>query len=70
GAPADDAGLRAGDVVTHFGGAQVADANDLVAAIAEHRPGDEVRVTVRRGSDSVDLTVRLGTQPARSETAG
>jgi putative serine protease PepD len=50
GGPADDGGLRAGDVVTSLAGTKVTDSSDLVAAIAEHQPGDEVALTVKRGS--------------------
>jgi putative serine protease PepD len=64
GGPADEAGLRNGDVVTKFGGAVVKDSSDLVAAIAAHKPGDRVDVEVTRGSDTVGLTLTLGTQPA------
>ena len=70
GGPGDDAGLRAGDVVTQLGDAQITSANDLVAAIADHEPGDQVAVTARRGSELVAVTVTLGTQPARSGADG
>ena len=70
GGPAADAGLRTGDVVTKLGDAKVQNANDLVAAIAAHRPGDSVAVTVERGSNTVNLTVTLGTQPAQSSSGG
>lgn len=70
GGPADNAGLRAGDVVTKLGDMTVTNANDLVAAIADHQPGDQVKVTADRGSTIVDLTVALGTQPARAASAG
>ena len=70
GGPAADAGLRSGDVVTELGDANVQNANDLVAAIASHRPGDKVAVTVERSSKTVQLTVTLGTQPAQSSTGG
>ena len=66
GGPGADAGLRSGDVVTKLGDANVQNANDLVAAIASHRPGDKVAVTVERSSKPVQLTVTLGTQPAQS----
>jgi putative serine protease PepD len=68
--PAADAGLRSGDVVTAFDGKAVADANDLVAAIAAKRPGDKVELTVERGSDTEHLTVTLGTQPAQNASRG
>ena len=53
--PAAQAGLRAGDVVTALDGTSVADSNDLVAAIAAHQPGDQVKLTVKRGSQTLHL---------------
>ncbi len=66
GGPAAAAGLRAGDVITRLGGTSVTDSSRLVAAIATHRPGDRVAVTVKRGAQTLHLTVTLGTQPAQS----
>jgi putative serine protease PepD len=66
GGPAAAGGLRSGDVVTALGGTSVSDSNGLVAAIAAHRPGDKVQLTVKRGSQTLHLTVTLGTQPAQS----
>jgi putative serine protease PepD len=63
GGPAAAAGLRVGDVVTAFGSEQIQDGDDLIAAIASYQPGDRVRVTVRRGSETNSVTVALGTQP-------
>jgi putative serine protease PepD len=68
--PAADAGLRSGDVITKLGSTTIKGTNDLVAAIATHEPGDKVTVTVRRGSDTSDLTVTLGTQPTQATSAG
>ena len=68
--PAGHAGLRSGDVVTAVGDTEVADSNDRVAAVAGHRPGDEVTLTVKRGSDTLHLTVTLGTQPAQRSANG
>jgi putative serine protease PepD len=70
GGPAAAAGLRAGDVVTEIAGTTIKNPNDLVAVIASHRPGDKVKLTVRRGSSAVQATVTLGTQPARSASGG
>jgi putative serine protease PepD len=70
GGPADGAGLRSGDVITKLGSTTIKGTNDLVAAIATHEPGDKVTVTVRRGSDTTDLTVTLGTQPTQATSAG
>jgi S1-C subfamily serine protease len=70
GGPAASAGLQAGDVVTRIGTAAIHGANDLVAAIAGHAPGDKVPLTVQRGSRTLSVTVTLGTQPAQSAPAG
>ena len=70
GGPADDAGLGTGDVVTALGSTDVADSNDLVAAVAAHRPGDRVQLTIKRGSQTRHLTVTLGTQPAQPAAGG
>ena len=64
GGPAATAGLRQGDVVTQIGSAKVSDSGDLVAAVATHKPGDKVDVTVRRGGSTQKFDVTLGTQPA------
>lgn len=58
--PADEAGLRDGDVVTEAGGRPVHDAEELIVRIRSHRPGDELEVTVRRGGKERAMTVRLG----------
>jgi putative serine protease PepD len=70
GGPADAAGLRTGDVVTKVDGTTVKNPNDLVAAIADHKPGDKVKLTAKRGSSTVQATVTLGTQPAQSSSGG
>jgi putative serine protease PepD len=70
GGPAARAGLAAGDVVTKLGGSTVKNSSDLVAAIAAHNPGDQVKLTIRRGSSSLERSVTLGTQPARSSSVG
>jgi putative serine protease PepD len=66
GGPASAAGLRSGDVVTAFDGSPIHGSSDLVAAITSHRPGDKVKLTVRRGSSSVDVTATLATQPRQA----
>ncbi|MEO8690882.1 MAG: trypsin-like peptidase domain-containing protein [Solirubrobacteraceae bacterium] len=70
GGPAAAAGLRAGDVVTNLAGTAIKNPNDLVAAVAARQPGDRVKLTVERGSRTLDTTVTLGTQPAQSASGG
>jgi len=66
GSPAAEAGVEQGDVITELDGETIGDSEDLVAAIAEHQPGDKVTLEVKRGSDSTALKVTLGAQPAES----
>jgi putative serine protease PepD len=68
GGPAAAAGLRNGDVVTAFDGSPIHGSNDLVSAITSHRPGDRVKLTVRRGSSSVEVTATLVAQPRQAST--
>lgn len=42
----------------------IAGSGDLVSAISEHEPGDEIELTVRRGSSEDAVTATLGTQPS------
>ncbi|MFF9485215.1 PDZ domain-containing protein [Streptomyces sp. NPDC014676] len=46
--PGASAGLVRGDVLLAFGATRVDSAADLARAVARARPGDEVRLTVRR----------------------
>ena len=64
GSPASKAGLRAGDVIVAANRTKVASANQLTAVVAEHQPGDALRLTVQRNGSSLDVEVTLGTRPA------
>ncbi len=64
GSPAAAAGLKAGDVITAIDGAPIADSNALTAIVGEHQPGDTLKLTVKRGGSTLDLTAKLGTRPA------
>jgi putative serine protease PepD len=64
GTPASKAGLKNGDVIVAVNGAKVVSANQLTAAVAEHQPGDTLRLTVERGGSTLQVDVTLGTRPA------
>lgn len=66
GSPADDAGLRQGDVVTAAEGDAIESADDLRAAVEAREPGDSLELTVERGGDERTITVELGTRPESS----
>ena len=70
GGPADNAGIQSGDVITALGSTKISGTNDLVGAIATHKPGEKVNVTLRRGSQTKNVTVTLGTQPTQASSFG
>lgn len=49
--------LEEGDVIVAVDGKRVRTPVELRAAIGRHRPGDRVRLTVRRGGTTLELTV-------------
>ena len=58
--PAEEAGLRVGDVVTQVEGKNVADADATIVAIRkDHDPGDKVRITYVRAGATRSTTVTL-----------
>lgn len=59
GLPAERGGLRQGDVVLAIDGRPVATSNELTTRLVQRRPGDRVRLTVRRFADTREVTVRL-----------
>jgi len=69
GAPAAAAGLKVGDVIVAFNGAAIANGGAVIDALAASHPGQVVKVTLRRGSSPITLTVTLGTQPAQAPSS-
>jgi putative serine protease PepD len=68
GSPAATAGLQAGDIVTAVDGAGVSDADQLAAAVAQHKPGDLLHLTVDRQGATRTIDVTLGTRPGATTT--
>ncbi len=65
GGPAEVAGLRPGDVILELAGRPVGDADELVVAIRDRLPGEEVPVEARRAARVFDTTVILGSREDR-----
>ncbi|WP_299230503.1 Do family serine endopeptidase [uncultured Halomonas sp.] len=63
GGPADQAGLRPGDVLLSIDGRAILDARETMADIAAVEPGDSLPLTVVRGGEKLALTVEVGERP-------
>ena len=64
GSPADDAGLRAGDIITHVDTIKVDGDNPLDEILTQYRPRETVNLRVLRDEDLLDLRLTLGDRPA------
>jgi S1-C subfamily serine protease len=75
GGPADDAGLRgvdpesrrAGDIIVSVDGERMDDTEEVAAAVAAQRPGDEVEIVYYRGDDKRTATIELSERPASAD---
>jgi len=80
GAPADNAGLRAGrteiaqgirvggDIIVKVDGQGISRNSDVADAILDNKPGDEVEIEYFRGDDRKTTTVELGERPQSLES--
>jgi hypothetical protein len=59
GTPADKAGIKGGDVLVKFGDSKIMVLEDFEAALRQYKPGDKVKVTVRRGQEWIEADVTL-----------
>jgi S1-C subfamily serine protease len=57
--PADKAGMKAGDVVTAVDGKPIKNALALSEKIRQHKPGDNISLTVKRGAEVLTLELTL-----------
>jgi putative serine protease PepD len=68
GSPAAAAGLKNGDVITALNATTVIGPSQLVAGLDALKPGDQVTLTVTRGSNFLKLTATLGSQGSQAPT--
>ena len=57
--PGANAGLMKGDIITHFGGAEVKDLRAYTNELGKYKPGDTVEVLVERAGQTVKLEMVL-----------
>jgi S1-C subfamily serine protease len=70
GGPADRAGVKEGDVILSLDGQAVNDPSGLNYIIATHRPGEDVRLSIRSGAQTRTASVKVQPppdQPARDQ---
>jgi S1-C subfamily serine protease len=62
--PAQQAGVKVGDIITAIDGTPVDSTSSLAAILISKDPGATVRVTVQRGNQQLNISVKLGERPA------
>ncbi|CAI9409405.1 hypothetical protein HIDPHFAB_01280 [Nocardioides sp. T2.26MG-1] len=60
--PADEGGLRKGDVIVEVEGERVTDGIALIVAIRSHQPGETVEFTIVRDGNERTITLKLGAE--------
>ena len=63
GGPADRAGVKPGDVLTRINGTVVSDPQTMLNLVAALKPGATASMQLRRKSQTVDVTVKVGRRP-------
>lgn len=64
GGPAMEAGVREGDVILSVAGEAIDETTSLTEALFAHEPGDTVPLQLQRGSDEMEVEIRLGERPS------
>ncbi|KRE92050.1 signal protein PDZ [Arthrobacter sp. Soil764] len=60
GSPAEQGGMKPGDIITKFAQTEIGNVTDLLAALRKQDPGQQVDVVVQRGSKPQTLHITLG----------
>ena len=63
GSPAEDGGLKRGDVILDFGGTEIESVKDLTRSVAASGPGTKADVRVFRKGEVKTVTVKTGKYP-------
>jgi membrane-associated protease RseP (regulator of RpoE activity) len=59
GSPAALAGLKGGDIIVKFGDNKISNLYDFTYAISNYKPGDKVKVVVKRGEEEKEFELEL-----------
>ncbi len=63
GGPAEQSGIRVGDILTHINQQVIRDVRDVLNIIAKGRPGDNIEISGIRERQSFTSTAVLGQRP-------
>lgn len=66
GSPSEQAGLRAGDLIEQLAGEPVPSRAELAARILRRSPGESLVLAVKRGEETLSITLKLAPWPATS----
>jgi S1-C subfamily serine protease len=63
--PAQDAGVKTGDIITAVSGQEIASSSNLSTVLSGQAPGAQVTLKIVRDAQTLDIKVTLGERPAR-----
>src|SRR3546814_18000701 len=67
--PAEEAGIKTGDVILGFAGKDIADSRELARVVAQHPADSEAEMTLWRDGSAQPVEVVTGEQPAPEQMA-
>jgi S1-C subfamily serine protease len=66
GSPAEQAGIRTGDILVSLDGEPLASAEQLLAALRAFNPGDTVSAELMRDGEATEVEITLGERPVEN----
>ena len=67
--PAERAGLEVGDIIKAINSQDVENSEEIVEAVTNLQPGDEISITIQRVDESLDITATLDAHPEDNDRA-
>jgi S1-C subfamily serine protease len=61
--PADKAGLKDGDILLKIGDTEIKAPKDAIETVAKAKPGDKLKIQIRRDEKEQTITVTLAEKP-------